>query len=109
MFLPESLEFLVAKDKGEVRIRNIVARISPAIANDKQVTLRPTEKQLPSVPVKNLFTEKRGPMTILFWAATAGACYSVGILVYWSPMLLHKSGASVLAYSLAFSGFNFGA
>ena len=66
-FLPDSLEFFVMKGKDKLQIRNIVAKIAPALARDEQVEFYPSQKKLPGVPVKNLFTEKRAVMTILFW------------------------------------------
>lgn len=107
--LPESLEFLVAKNKDEKRIRNIVAKIAPALAKDDQVEFRPSQKKLPGVPVKNLFTERRALMTILLWIGLIGAYYFTNILVAWAPTLLHKAGATVVQYSYAYAAFNFGA
>src|SRR5208283_3812050 len=107
--LPESLEFLVAKNKDKERIRNIVAKIAPAYAADEHVEFYPSQKKLPGVPVKNLFTEGRAPMTILLWIALIGAYYFTNILVAWAPTLLHKAGATVVQYSYAYAAFNFGA
>jgi AAHS family 4-hydroxybenzoate transporter-like MFS transporter len=107
-FLPESLEFLVGKGKDKVRIRNIVAKIAPALSKDEHVEFSSTQKKLPGVPVKNLFTERRALMTILFWLTLAGAYWLGAILIVWAPTLLHKSGATVVQYSLAFAAFNFG-
>jgi len=108
-FLPESLEFLTLRNRDEARIRTIVRRISPALADDPQVVFRPTDKKLPGVPVKNLFTEKRAIATVLFWITLAAAYYFANILVYWVPTLLHKVGATVVQYSLTFAAFNLGA
>src|SRR5208282_4996262 len=98
--LPESLEFLVGKGKDKVRIRNIVMKIAPALAGDEQVEYCPSQKKLPGVPVKNLFTERRALMTVLFWIALIGSYYFTNILVAWAPTLLHKTGATVVQYSL---------
>jgi AAHS family 4-hydroxybenzoate transporter-like MFS transporter len=107
--LPESLEFLVGKNKDKVRIRNIVAKIAPALARDERVEFSPSEKKLPGVPVKNLFTERRALMTVLFWIILSGSFYLTTIVVVWAPTLLHKTGATVVQYSLAFAALNFGA
>jgi AAHS family 4-hydroxybenzoate transporter-like MFS transporter len=106
--LPESLEFLTIKGKDKARIRNIVARIAPVLARDEEVEFCPSEEKLPGVPLKNLFTEKRGPVTILFWLALAGAFYFVNILVLWEPWILHSAGATVTQYTLAYAAYNVG-
>jgi AAHS family 4-hydroxybenzoate transporter-like MFS transporter len=107
--LPESLEFLTAKDQDKARIRKIVAKITPTSARDGQVEFFPTEKKLPGLPVKNLFTQGRTPMTILFWIGILACFWVAAVLVMWAPTFLHKTGATVAQYSLAFAAFSFGA
>ncbi len=105
-FLPESLEFLAMRNQDEARIRKIVARIAPAVAEDKQVAFRPTHRKLPGVPVKNLFTEKRALVTILFWIIMFATLYASQTLVVWIPTFLHKGGATVVQYSLVYAIYN---
>jgi AAHS family 4-hydroxybenzoate transporter-like MFS transporter len=107
-FLPEPLEFLVGKGKDKVRIRNIVAKIAPALARDEKAEFYSAEKKLPEVPVRNLFTERRALITIPFWITLIAANWFGAVLVVWAPTMLHKSGATVVQYSLAFAGLNFG-
>jgi AAHS family 4-hydroxybenzoate transporter-like MFS transporter len=106
--LPESLEFLAGKGVDKARIRGIVAKIAPAMAADREAEFYPSEKKLAGVSVKNLFTEKRAPVTILFWLALAGAFYFVNILVIWEPWMLHSTGATVVQYTLAYAAYNIG-
>jgi AAHS family 4-hydroxybenzoate transporter-like MFS transporter len=106
--LPESLEFLTAKRKDQARIRKIVAKITPAFARDEQIDFYPSEKKVSGGSVKNLFTEKRAPMTILFWLALAGSFYFVLILIIWMPTMLHMAGATPVQYSLAYAAMNVG-
>ena len=108
VLLPESLEFLAGKGGNDERIRKIVARTAPAIAADRDYMFIPTSKKLPGAPFKRLFTEGRAFITVLFWIALMGGFYSLVILVAWAPALLHKSGATVVQYSLAFACLNFG-
>jgi AAHS family 4-hydroxybenzoate transporter-like MFS transporter len=107
--MPESLEFLVTKGKDKERVRKIVMKIAPALARDEQVEFYPGQKKLPGVPLKNLFTQKRASMTILFWIVLIASYYFSYIPVVWAPTLLHKSGATVTQYSLAYAALNFGA
>ena len=106
--LPESLEFLVTKGKEKAQIRTIVAKIAPALAKADQLEVYPSQKKLPGVPVKNLFTEKRAAMTVLFWLVLIASYYFTFIPVVWAPTLLHKSGATVAQYSLAYAALNVG-
>jgi len=103
LFLPESLEFLVRQGKDKIRVRNIVAKIAPALAADPEVEFVSTGKKLPGVPVKHLFMEGRALTTTFLWIGVIGSLYSLYVLGSWSPTLLHKAGASVRQYSLAFA------
>ena len=98
--LPESLEFLVRrnKEKDGAQVREIISRIAPALANDPDVRFVPTEKKLPGVPLKRLFTEGRALTTLLLWVVCTGALYLLWILNTWSPTLLRKTGATVQIY-----------
>ncbi len=107
-FLPESLAFLVKKGKDKARIVHIVAKIAPNLAKDAEVEFISTQKKLPGVPLKHLFTQRRALMTVLFWLVLPGGAYLSNILVAWAPTLLHRSGASVVQYNLAFAAFSFG-
>lgn len=106
--LPESLEFLTTKRKDQTRIRKIVAKITPSFALDDQVEFYPSEKKASGGSVKNLFTQKRAPMTVLFWLALAGSFYFVLILIIWMPTMLHMAGATPVQYSLAYAAMNVG-
>ncbi len=108
-FLPESLEFLVRKNKDKKRILKIIAKISPNLARDEEVEFCPSDKKLAGVPVKRLFTEGRALTTILLWITCSGALYMLWILNTWSPTLLKKAGATVQQYSLSYAFLCFGA
>lgn len=107
-FLPESLEFLAVRGGKEERIRQTLVKVAPAIANDRDYRFMPSEKKLPGVPFRHLFMEGRASATILFWLILLGSLYILSLVVAWAPTLLHKSGASVVQYSIAFACFNFG-
>ena len=111
LLLPESLEFLVRRNREQdkARIRRIVSRIAPALAEDNEVRFVPTETKLPGVPLKRLFTEGRAVTTVLLWVICTGALYLLWIPNTWSPTLLRKAGASVQQYSLAYAFLCFGA
>jgi len=109
VFLPESLEFLASKGSNQQKIRKIVIRVVPAVGRDQDYRFTLSEVKLPGVPAKHLFTGGRALTTILLWIAMAGGLYLLYVLVSWAPTLLHKSGATVVQYSIAFAALNFGA
>ena len=107
VFLPESVEFLAIRGGKDERIRKTLARVAPAIAKDRDYRFIPSEKKLPGVPLKHLFTEGRASVTLTFWLIMIGSLYILSLVVMWAPTLLHKSGASIVQYSIAFACFNF--
>ena len=109
--LPESVEFMVkqGRPKDKTRILDIVRKITPALAADKEVEFISTEKKTPGVPVKYLFKNGRAMVTIFLWIAMIGSLYSMWVLTTWAPALMKKSGASVQQYSMAIAGLHFGA
>jgi MFS transporter, AAHS family, 4-hydroxybenzoate transporter len=108
LFLPESLEFLVRQGKDKLRIRKIVSRIAPDLANDERVQIFTPDQKLAGIPVKHLFSEGRALTTLLLWVAFFGSFYLIWILLSWAPTLLRQSGATVQQYSLAFAFINLG-
>lgn len=109
--LPESLQFLVGRNREEddVRARRIISRIAPSVADDRGVRFVATVEKLAGVPVKRLFTEGRAVTTVLLWIICTGALYLLWILNTWSPTLLRRSGATVEQYSLAYAYLCLGA
>ncbi len=107
--LPESLHFLVQHGKDERKIRKILSRIAPSVANDPEVELVSLEKKAPGVPLKLLFTEGRAAITILLWIAMTGALYGIWALVSWVAVLLKQSGATLPQYSMALAAMGMGA
>jgi AAHS family 4-hydroxybenzoate transporter-like MFS transporter len=108
LLLPESLTFLVRRDKAQAKVRSIVAKIAPAFAKDKDVEFCSTDKRRPGVPVKHLFLEGRATTTILLWISFFVGYYLIYLMLSWAPTLLRKGGASVQQYSMAFALINFG-
>ena len=107
-FLPESLTFLVKRDKGQARVRRIISHIAPAFLKDKDVEFCSTDVRRPGVPVKHLFLQGRATTTVLLWICFFIAFYLIALMNSWAPTLLKKSGASVQQYALAFALINLG-
>jgi MFS transporter, AAHS family, 4-hydroxybenzoate transporter len=109
ILLPESLTYLVrAEDKGQARVRRIVAHIAPAFAKDEDVEFCSTDKKRAGVPVTHLFLEGRAHTTVLLWMCFFVGYYLIYLMLSWAPMLLKESGASIQHYSMAFALINFG-
>lgn len=110
-FLPESLEFLISRNKNKdmSRVRKIVHKINHSIAADSSVEFANTDDAAPGTPIKRLFTEGRCVTTLLLWAICSGALYLLWVINTWAPTLLKNTGATVEEYSIAFSFLSFGA
>lgn len=104
VILPESLEFLIrrGREKDRRRVRRAIARIAPALADDRGVEFVSSVKKAAGVPTKRLFTEGRGLTTVLLWVICAAALYLLWILNTWSPTLLRRAGATVQQYSMGY-------
>lgn len=109
LMLPESLEFLVQRGADKAQIRKIVSRIVPALAADPQVEFYSTEKKLPGMPVKHLFTRGFATTTILLWGLFFIAFYFLWILLAWAPTFLRQTGASPQQYSIGYACIHLGA
>lgn len=111
LFLPESIEFLISRNKGKDKqqVHRIISRIAPKVAGTKNVQFKNTEKAVAGAPVKRLFTEGRAVTTLLLWVICSAALYMLWILTTWAPTLLRNSGATVQQYSFAYSFLCLGA
>ena len=107
LLLPESLAFLVSRDKGQSRVRTILAKIAPDAALGS-LELSATSGRRAGAPVARLFAEGRATTTILLWMSFFLGYYLIYLMLSWAPVLLRKGGSSVQQYSMAFALINFG-
>lgn len=93
--VPESLVFLVMRNREADQIARIAVRVDPSLAGGSRTRFMTSEKPRPGVPVRHLFTEGRAITTLLLWV-TFFVDYFVllGVLI-WSPTLLKATGLSV--------------
>jgi AAHS family 4-hydroxybenzoate transporter-like MFS transporter len=97
--LPESIAFLVRQGKD---VSRIAARIAPSIVEPNgNYEFYTSDKKLPGVPLKHLFSEGRGSMTVLLWFSFFLAFFLVQFLMSWIPSMLKMSGATVQQGSVA--------
>lgn len=90
VWLPESLRYLLARGAPSARIGEIARRIRPDFpAGIRYLT---NEKRAHGTPLTRLFTEGRALTTLLLWVPFFMAFGTLGIVVVWTPVLLHDNG-----------------
>jgi MFS transporter, AAHS family, 4-hydroxybenzoate transporter len=103
--VPESLVFLVMRNRDAGQIARIAARLDPSLAGGSTARFMTSEKPRPGVPVRHLFTEGRAITTLLLWVAFFIDYFVLLGVLIWSPTLLKATGLSVgqAAAGLAFN------
>lgn len=93
IWLPESVRFLLAKNRDVAHVRRIVSRIVPSVTASTRIIA--DEEKMVGTPGRNLFSYGRAPETLVLWIS----CFSVfgtGLGVFfWSPTLMHDHGISL--------------
>jgi AAHS family 4-hydroxybenzoate transporter-like MFS transporter len=109
--LPESVRFLTVRGHDPRRVSQIIARISPELAEMPIARPTPSTKiAATGIPVTHLFTEGRAGFTVLLWIVFFMNLLTLYFIVSWLPALLRQSGmarsAGVTAISLfSIAGF----
>lgn len=100
--LPESIDYLVRRNQTTQAIR-ILKQVDPTHAYDMQlqITLNQDNQAASTSPVKDLFTDQRAPVTLLFWGSVFMALILVYALGNWLPKLMVEAGYD-LSTSLVF-------
>ncbi|MEG0405841.1 MAG: MFS transporter [Acinetobacter sp.] len=102
MLLPESIDYLVRRNKTEQAIQ-ILKKIDSSITytNQTKICLHQDNQSTSNTPVKDLFAENRGVITLLFWGSVFMALVLVYALGNWLPKLMVEAGYD-LSTSLVF-------
>ena len=107
--LPESARFLATQDGNEARIGRILARLGTQISTGDFIrSIRGETREKATFPVAALFTEGRGPRTLLVWAAFFLNLLVMYFLVNWLPALMKAQGAPLNIAILSTALLNFG-
>lgn len=93
--VPESLVFLVIRNRDVRQIARIVGRLDPDARLSAASRFVASEEARPGVPVRHLFTEGRAIMTLLLWVAFFIDYFVLLGSLIWSPTLLKTTGMSV--------------
>jgi AAHS family 4-hydroxybenzoate transporter-like MFS transporter len=104
--LPESVRFLTEKGGDPARIRKIVGRIAPELANASIAATIPDRHT--GVAVKHLFTEGRAAGTLLLWVPFFMNLLILYFILSWLPSLLRQAGMPVTAGITAVMSFSIG-
>lgn len=99
-WLPESLEFLILRNKKPDRVRRWVSQIDPTleIGPDTEYTVR--ERPRGGVPVVHLFRDGRALTTVMLWIINFMNLLNLYFLAGWLPSVLGDEGFSTSAAAL---------
>ena len=102
MLLPESIDYLVRRNKTDQAIK-ILKQIDSSVTYtaETKISLHHDNQSSSKTPVKDLFAENRGSITLLFWASVFMALVLVYALGNWLPKLMVEAGYD-LSTSLVF-------
>jgi AAHS family 4-hydroxybenzoate transporter-like MFS transporter len=107
--LPESVQFLAVRGKDSQRMRKILTRISPELANAQiDFASVSSERTRKGMPVKYLFTDGRAMGTVLLWLPNFMNLLLLYFLRSWLPALLTEAGLSISAGVTATTFLSFG-
>jgi AAHS family benzoate transporter-like MFS transporter len=100
--LPESIDYLVRSQRTEKAFQ-ILKKIDDSLcfSNQPHIVLNQENQSISKSPVKDIFAENRGPVTLLFWISVFMALILVYALGNWLPKLMVEAGYD-LSTSLAF-------
>ena len=106
--LPESVRFLSVSGADAERIRGILGKIAPDMANIPVEALPKRDERSKGLPVKHLFTEGRALGTVLLWVPYFMNLLIIYFTVSWLPALLQRSALPASAGIDAILLFGFG-
>lgn len=107
--LPESIRFLVAKDRPAASVRAVIAAIDPAFSPGAARFVIDEAGDGGGRGVAQLFRVGYARATILIWVAFFMSLLAVYFLINWVPMLFRRAGLSINGAILASVIMNIGA
>jgi MFS transporter, AAHS family, 4-hydroxybenzoate transporter len=94
-YLPESIRFLVVKNRARETVATLLAKIDPSLRFARDVRFVVREECGGGVPVKHLFREGRALGTLLLWLAFFANLLALNFLTSWLPTLISSNGIPV--------------
>ena len=103
--LPESLRFLVLRQRPQADVDRIIRRLDPLAGTLPQLTAREAATQ---APISELFRKPYAVGTALLWVSFFMSLLIIYLISSWLPTLLNGAGADLRTASLVTSVFQIG-
>jgi MFS transporter, AAHS family, 4-hydroxybenzoate transporter len=97
IWLPESVRFLLARNKRHDEVRATLERIMPGEILADAELFAPLDPARRGVPVSHLFQEGRAPTTLLLWVPFFMVFMILVTVTFWTPAVLNSVGFSLSA------------
>jgi AAHS family 4-hydroxybenzoate transporter-like MFS transporter len=108
IWLPESVRFLIARNRRPDEVRRTLERIMPGeIPADAEFVAK-ADPARQGAPLGQLFTEGRAIPTVLLWVPFFMAFMILLTVTFWTPAVLHSVGFSLSGAALIVGLNNFG-
>ncbi|ATO19245.1 aromatic acid/H+ symport family MFS transporter [Acinetobacter sp. LoGeW2-3] len=106
LFLPESLKFLVLKNKAQEKIDKIVCKIAPHVVNPPRLV--PTPNETNKTGIRDLFSRQYALGTFLIWCTFFMSLLIIYLISSWMPTMLTNHGFNLENASWVTSVFQVG-
>lgn len=94
-FVPESLRYLVSRQKEPERVARIVRRMQPGLVVDADTRFVVQEETAVKSSVWQLLTRERAKRTALLWVIFFMSLLDIYLLVNWLPTIIKASGETM--------------
>lgn len=105
-FLPESLKFLVLKNKAQVKIDQVVRKIAPQVSHPPRLV--PTPNETNQTGIRDLFSRQYALGTFLIWCTFFMSLLIIYLISSWMPTMLTNHGFNLENASWVTSVFQIG-
>lgn len=106
VFLPESLKFLVLKNKAQEKIDKIVRKIAPHVADIPHLV--PIPNEINQTGIRDLFSRQYALGTFLIWCTFFMSLLIIYLISSWMPTMLTNHGFNLENASWVTSVFQIG-
>lgn len=106
VFLPESLKFLVLKNKAQEKIDKIVRKIAPHLADIPHLV--PIPNEINQTGIRDLFSRQYALGTFLIWCTFFMSLLIIYLISSWMPTMLTNHGFNLENASWVTSVFQIG-
>jgi len=93
--LPESIRLLAARETEGPRVRELLARIDPALRFGVAARFTAGERHPAGFPVRQLFHDGRGAATLLLWVMFFMNLLDLYFLANWLPTVISEAGVTL--------------